>query len=649
MTDLLARPADQTLAFLGRRVASVTLRLADVLERDGVADSGAAEAATYLRGCAAELRDGAPHSDEALRRVVAAFGLTDLECDLLVLAGLADEHEGIAAIFRSLDPNAHPSPTVGLAAMAFADQIDRHHLRSVLVGGAATRQGILRLGGGPFFERPMFVADGLWDALHGCDGWPADLPRADLGECPAGLDGWVRGAAADRARRAVRADRRIVVVIQADDPAVAAARCVALAASAGRSIVAARLDPSDGSRVAALALHAVVRGGVPVAVVDPSSAPPVAPSLTAVPGAIMMCAAPGTVRLPTDRAVAVLRADPVDRTAQLAAWSAALPGFAGGVEALAARYPLDPAVTAQLSIDANGSSAAMRLADVAGLIRERAAAGLPPGARLLTANVAWDRLVLPDESVAQLREAVARLDHQAVVLDQWGLRDSAGAGQGTRLLLVGPPGTGKSFAAAVVASAANTALLVVDVAQIVSKWLGETEKNLGAIFDAAERTQAILLLDEADALFASRTEVSDAHDRYANLETAYLLQRLDDFSGAVVLTSNLRGNIDPAFVRRMDFVVQFPLPDVASRAKLWARYLPEHLLGDGVDLAPLARLYAVPGAWIRNAAIAAAFAAAADGTPIDERHLLAAMRREYAKAASPFPGEPPRRHHEPGP
>jgi SpoVK/Ycf46/Vps4 family AAA+-type ATPase len=141
--------------------------------------------------------------------------------------------------------------------------------------------------------------------------------------------------------------------------------------------------------------------------------------------------------------------------------------------------------------------------------------------------------------------------------------------------------------------------MVVDVSRLVSKWLGETEKNLAATFDAAERTQAVLLLDEADGLFGTRTEISDAHDRYANLETAYLLQRIETFDGMVVLTSNLRANIDPAFTRRLDFVIEFPVPDVAGRIALWQQCLPASALGgmlEGtVDIDGLARLYPIPG------------------------------------------------------
>ncbi|MFC4115204.1 ATP-binding protein [Nonomuraea zeae] len=326
------------------------------------------------------------------------------------------------------------------------------------------------------------------------------------------------------------------------------------------------------------------------------------------------------------------------------AWRAALPGPPGQDAALTARHPLDPALTAAVGEDVrslsrlSGTGAGPR--EATETIRCRAGAELPDGVRLSSPAAGWDRLVLPGEPAAQLRDAVARLEHSALVLDEWGLRERARAGHGVRLLLTGAPGTGKSLAAEVIATAAGTDLMAVDVSQVVSKWLGETEKNLAAIFDAAERVQAVLLLDEADALFAARTAISGAHDRWANLETAYLLQRMDRFDGMAVLTSNLRANIDPAFLRRMDFVVEFPLPDEARRRELWRLHLPARPIADDSALDLLASVYPVPGAWIRNAAVAAAFLAAQDGATIRPAHLIKALAREYAKAGRPFPGVP---------
>jgi SpoVK/Ycf46/Vps4 family AAA+-type ATPase len=209
------------------------------------------------------------------------------------------------------------------------------------------------------------------------------------------------------------------------------------------------------------------------------------------------------------------------------------------------------------------------------------------------------------------------------------------------MLFAGPPGTGKTLSAEVMARELGVDLLVVDISRVVSKWIGETEKNLADVFDAAERADAVLVFDEADALFGRRTEVSDAHDRYANLETAYLLARLERFEGLAVLATNLRQNVDPAFTRRLEFVVDFEEPTVPEREALWRVHLPPRApLADDVDIPQLATLYAVVGGVIRNAATASAFLAAAEDVPIARRHLLQALRREYEKAGRAFPGAP---------
>jgi SpoVK/Ycf46/Vps4 family AAA+-type ATPase len=249
--------------------------------------------------------------------------------------------------------------------------------------------------------------------------------------------------------------------------------------------------------------------------------------------------------------------------------------------------------------------------------------------------------VLPPDRLAQLHEAVSRLELQGQVFDEWGfLRERTGA-RGVRLLFTGPPGTGKTLSAEVLANNLKVDLLVVDLSRVVSKWIGETEKNLSAVFDAAERGKAALFFDEADALFGKRTEVIDAHDRYANLETAYLLTRLEQFEGLAILATNFRQNIDAAFLRRLEFVIDFQEPDREERVALWRCHLPlDAPMAKDVNLYELASLYGLVGGVIRNAAVAAGLLAARDGVPIDRRHFVHAIRREYAKAGRSFPGAP---------
>ena len=284
---------------------------------------------------------------------------------------------------------------------------------------------------------------------------------------------------------------------------------------------------------------------------------------------------------------------------------------------------------------------APRLDDVAPAVRARAAISLAAGVKLVRPRANWSSLVLPADRQDQLREALHRLDNQSRVLDEWGFLAGRAGSRGVRLLFAGPPGTGKTLSAEVLAYEMGVDLMVVDIAHVVSKWIGETEKNLSEIFDSAERSQAVLLFDEADGLFGKRTEVSDAHDRYANLETAYLLARLERFEGLAILSTNFRHNIDSAFLRRIEFVVDFDEPTMAERQALWRCHLPKDApIAQDVSLKELAALYPITGGLIRNASVAAGFLAAKQGDAISKQHLLTAIRREYEKANRAFPGFP---------
>jgi len=227
------------------------------------------------------------------------------------------------------------------------------------------------------------------------------------------------------------------------------------------------------------------------------------------------------------------------------------------------------------------------------------------------------------------------------VLDDWGFLAGRRGARGVRMLFAGPSGTGKTLAAEVLAHTIGVDLLVVDLARVVSKWIGETEKNLSDVFDSAERTQSVLLFDEADALFGKRTEVNDAHDRYANLETAYLLARLERFDGLAILSTNLRENIDTAFTRRLEFVVDFNEPSLDERAAIWRCHIPDSApLASDVRVDELASLYPIVGGLIRNASVAAAFVASATDSPISRTDFVHAVRREYEKSGRAFPGVP---------
>ncbi|MGV9847833.1 AAA family ATPase [Streptomyces sp. NPDC003442] len=264
----------------------------------------------------------------------------------------------------------------------------------------------------------------------------------------------------------------------------------------------------------------------------------------------------------------------------------------------------------------------------AGLIEARI--GLDELGRRIEPEAAWDDLVLADHQARILREIVAHVRQRATVHQEWGFAATLRRGLGVTALFAGGSGTGKTLAAEVMAKELGLDLFVIDLSQVVSKYIGETEKNLRKVFDAAERGGALLLFDEADALFGKRSEVKDSHDRYANLEVSYLLMRMEAYRGLAILTTNMKKALDPAFMRRIRFVVDFPFPGESERAEIWRRVLPARAPMKDIDPERLARL-TVAGGSIRNIALSGAFLAAEEGDRLQMRHMLAAARTEYQK------------------
>jgi len=239
-------------------------------------------------------------------------------------------------------------------------------------------------------------------------------------------------------------------------------------------------------------------------------------------------------------------------------------------------------------------------------------------------------LVLPAEQRVILDEIVAHVRRRATVYETWGFESVLRRGLGVTALFAGGSGTGKTLAAEVIAGELGLDLFVIDLSQIVNKYIGETEKNLRRVFDAAERGGAVLLFDEADALFGKRSEVKDSHDRYANIEVSYLLMRMESYRGLAILTTNLRKALDTAFLRRLRFVVEFPFPGPVERAEIWRRVIPDRVPTSGLNPERLGQL-TVTGGSIRNIALSAAFLAADEGGPMRMRHVAAAARSEYLK------------------
>lgn len=247
----------------------------------------------------------------------------------------------------------------------------------------------------------------------------------------------------------------------------------------------------------------------------------------------------------------------------------------------------------------------------------------------------WNTLVLPESQLRLLHEIVAQVRQRTKVYETWNFRPGGLRGLGIGALFAGPSGTGKTLAAEVMAHALRLDLYRIDLSSVVSKYIGETEKNLRRVFDAAEEGGIVLLFDEADSLFGKRSEVKDSHDRYANIEVSYLLQRMEEYRGLAILTTNFKNALDVAFMRRLRFVVQFPFPDVTQRAEIWRRIFPASLPTENLDMQKLARLN-VAGGNIRNIALNAAFLAADANEPVQMKHLLHAAGSEYAKIEKPL-------------
>ncbi|TDC89519.1 ATP-binding protein [Saccharopolyspora aridisoli] len=256
--------------------------------------------------------------------------------------------------------------------------------------------------------------------------------------------------------------------------------------------------------------------------------------------------------------------------------------------------------------------------------------GLDELGRRIEPEAGWDDLVLPERQMRVLREIVAHVRQRATVHHDWGFSATLRRGLGVTALFAGGSGTGKTLAAEVIAHELGLDLFIIDLSQVVSKYIGETEKNLRKVFDAAERGGALLLFDEADALFGKRSEVKDSHDRYANLEVSYLLMRMEAYRGLAILTTNMKKALDTAFMRRIRFVVDFPFPGERERAEIWRHVVPEQAPVKDLDPELLAQL-TVSGGSIRNIALSGAFLAAEEGERLQMRHMQAAAQTEYLK------------------
>ena len=582
--------------------------------------------------------------DCRLAQLVDMFRLSPFERDLLLWCAGVELESGFAPAFAAAHGDPHrAAPTFGLALAT----LDGAHWDALAPGGPLRRWRLVELGAGTgLVSRPLYVDERVLHFLAGVDCLDQRLDGV-LVPVPGGgpLPPSQAAVADDVVALLDRLGPPVVLLIDGAASATRSRVAAHVAAAVGRLLLElpATLLPAPGPESASLAQlverEVALLGGLLLVgyadgddvralrfFLDRLRCPALVGGVPHLPGR----------PVPPRRTVPELTSDE-----RRAAWRESLGARTSArlgdvVAEVADGYRLDAAAIEALGAElaaaypAGADAAALRRA-----CRERARSSLDDLATRVEPRVGWPDLVLPDAGIEALRDIARQVRHRGLVHREWGMAARTGRGLGVTALFTGDSGTGKTLAAEVLAAELDLDLYRIDLAAVVSKYIGETEKNLKRVFDAAEAGGAVLLFDEADAVFGKRSEVKDSHDRYANLEISYLLQRMEAYRGLAVLTTNLRSAVDRAFLRRIGFVVTFPFPDAAARTRIWRLMLPPSLPVEGVDLARLARLQ-VSGGSIRNIALAAAFLAADRGGPVTMADLAAAARREYAKLEKPL-------------
>ena len=582
--------------------------------------------------------------DVRLRRLIRSFALEQLDVELLLVALAPDLDPRFERLYGYLhDDVSRRRASIGLAlelvGAGGASGAGRARLGPsgpLIAGGLLIVEDVDR----PFLTRALRVPDRVAGHLVGDD--TTDPLVAALEVTPSGRD----LAGAGPLERGLRAGARLAYVREriGTAPLTVAARALARLGPPPVVIDLGRLGPHEeiGEAATAAIREARLRGAGllagPVEVLAERGAAAVRAFAEA--GCVTVLHGARGWDPAWSRTVAFLvEAELPTATERRDVWLAALDGSASDEMAAAIAalpYRLAPEQVERAAeagrLTAAASGRALGVADIAAGARSQNAAGLDRLARRIEPRVGWADLVLPAPVVEQLGELTARARHRDRVLDDWGLARTSLKGRGVTALFAGDSGTGKTMSAEVIARSLGLDLYVIDLSTIVDKYIGETEKNLDRVFNEADRVNGVLLFDEADAIFGKRSEVKDARDRYANVEVAYLLQRMEVFDGMAILTTNLRANVDEAFLRRLDAIVEFPVPDVEDRRRLWERNLPGALpMTDDIDLDFLARRFTLSGGNIRNVAVGAAFRAAEGERRVAMADLVRETAREYRK------------------
>ncbi|WP_217913360.1 ATP-binding protein [Miltoncostaea marina] len=576
-----------------------------------------------------------------LRDAARRLGLDELDTLVLAACAAPELNPAYGRLFAYLhDDVTRKLPSPGLVARLVAgDGVTPGDVLARFGRDAPLRRmGALRLiderGQTPLADRAVKIADPVAALLLGA---PLDVgdERGRLRRVPVPEPDPGRPEVVRELRALTESDSGLPLLVVGPDAPVmlaAALRAPLLVVDAGD---ATDPDMMDGARLAAaLEGRRVCVDGL--ADLDPVARRAALPALSRRGERVLAVGDSGdAVSAFADHTVIVVEVPMPDVAERRAAWAART--GAADVEDVAAKFRLSVTRIAEAADVARETAAAAGLPEPGpvhlDLGARRASSGrLGELAQRMDPVHDWDQLVLPDRPLETLRSISGYLRHRDLVLAEWGYGRNVARSQGLTALFAGESGTGKTMAAQVLAHDLGLDLFRVDLATVVSKYIGETEKNLDRVFSAAEGSNAILFFDEADALFGKRSEVSDAHDRYANVEVAYLLQKMEAYRGAVILATNFRQNIDEAFLRRLDVVVDFPFPEPEDRLRIWRLVLPDEApVGDDVDLGFLATRFKLSGGGIRNASLAAAFLAADDGRVITMRHLVVGVALEYGK------------------
>lgn len=609
----------------------------------GQAREALSRARTAEQGALAELAKwsgrGVPHAD-----VSAELGLSNTATTILMLSVAPQIWGELARAYAivAASPNRSVVDELLISHLLEADQATRAVIgRELDADAPLVRSGAVELGRGPRPHAAITVHPSIARRLAGAassgDGIPAPTPIA--------LEDFIgpRDAIAALTHRlAHRGPSPVRVVIRGRASSGRRTLAASLAARAGRGlgVVALGGASSDADRTLERGLRDVsLRGDLPcVSLDDLPDDPGATARLRAVldghPGPLFV-RSPVSGDVPLAPGHEVVELPVLTESERLYCWrrklgERALDPSLG--DKLVATFRVGPgAITsACAAVDAHCADPA---ASITAIMRQHRSSRIGAIARRVERLAHWDDLIVPDDIRDALNEVIARVKNRRTVLESWGLDRVATTAQGVTALFQGGPGTGKTMAVGAIARALGYELWRVDLSKVVSKWIGETEKQLDAVFDAAEAGEVVLLFDEADSLFGKRTDVKSSNDRNANLETNFLLQRLDSFTGVAVLTTNLGTAIDPAFRRRLTVLAQFPFPDEDERARLWRAHLPASVPGAAdVDLSELARRYQLSGGYIRNAALRAAFLAVGEGQPLSTAHLFRSVALEYQRS-----------------